>query len=74
MSDFPGKVALLKHIALPVDKKELVCIADLRNEKEVNDAAPTRIVPAPDFLKESCINGRMNRAERTARALGISRH
>ena len=58
-----GKVALLKHIASPVDKKELVCIADLRDEKEVDDAAPTRIVPAPDFPTESCINGQSGARE-----------
>ena len=52
-----SKVALLKHIASPVDENELVCIADLRNEYEIDDATPTRIVPVPDFPTESCING-----------------
>ena len=52
-----SKVALLKHIASPVDENELVCIADLRDENESDDAVPTRIVPAPDFPTESYING-----------------
>ena len=51
-----GKVALLKHIASPVDENELVCVADMRNEYDIDGAAPTMIVPVPDFPTELCIN------------------
>ena len=65
-----GKVALLKHIASPVAGNELVGVVDMRNKYEIDGAAPTtivpvpdfpamptRVVPVPDFLTESCING-----------------
>ena len=38
---------------LLVNENELVCIADLRGEKEVDEAALTRIVPAPDMGSNS---------------------